>query len=100
MKKALCVGINNYPGTSNDHNGCVNDANDWSALLQDYGFSVDILLDSKATRQNIKNALSDLVNQTNFMRNYENYFPRGNIHRHRNWKEQAPINKHRCLSRL
>ena len=33
MKKAVCIGINNYPGTSNDLQGCVNDANDWCALL-------------------------------------------------------------------
>ena len=32
-KKALCVGINNYPGTQNDLNGCVNDANAWAGLL-------------------------------------------------------------------
>ena len=63
MKKALCVGINNYPGTSNDLHGCVNDANDWSSLLGDYGFSVETILDSQATRQNIKNKLNNLINQ-------------------------------------
>ncbi|WP_349769079.1 caspase family protein, partial [Zoogloea sp.] len=25
-KKALCIGINDYPGTQNDLSGCVNDA--------------------------------------------------------------------------
>jgi hypothetical protein len=30
-KKALCIGINNYPGTHMDLQGCVNDANDWAA---------------------------------------------------------------------
>jgi len=30
-KKALCIGINDYPGTQNDLSGCVNDANDWAA---------------------------------------------------------------------
>ena len=29
-KKALCIGINDYPGTQNDLSGCVNDANDWA----------------------------------------------------------------------
>ena len=29
--RALCVGINNYPGTNMDLAGCVNDANDWQA---------------------------------------------------------------------
>jgi hypothetical protein len=32
-KRALCIGINNYPGTHMDLNGCVNDANDWAAEL-------------------------------------------------------------------
>ena len=61
MKKALCVGINNYPGTSNDLQGCVNDANDWSALLNDFGFETSLLLDSQATRQNVKAKLNDLI---------------------------------------
>jgi len=30
-KLALCIGINDYPGTVNDLSGCVNDAQDWSA---------------------------------------------------------------------
>jgi metacaspase-1 len=61
MKKAICVGINNYPGTANDLQGCVNDANDWAALLQTYGFETSIILDSQATRQNVKAALTNLV---------------------------------------
>lgn len=61
MKKAVCVGINNYPGTSNDLMGCVNDANDWAALLGEYGFETSLMLDSQATRQNMKGALEDLV---------------------------------------
>ena len=28
-KKALCIGINDYPGTDSDLQGCVNDATDW-----------------------------------------------------------------------
>ena len=27
-KEALCIGINNYPGTPTDLAGCVDDAND------------------------------------------------------------------------
>ena len=61
MKKAICVGINNYPGSSNDLQGCVNDANDWSALLKDYGFETSVMLDSEATGQNIKVALDNLI---------------------------------------
>ena len=61
MKKALCVGINNYPGTSNDLQGCVNDASDWSELLTGLGFETSLMLDSQATRQNIKTGLGSLV---------------------------------------
>jgi metacaspase-1 len=61
MKKAICIGINNYPGSSNDLQGCVNDANDWSALLSDFGFETSLMLDSQTTRQNVKEALSGLV---------------------------------------
>ena len=32
-KLALCIGINDYPGTDSDLSGCVNDANDWAANL-------------------------------------------------------------------
>lgn len=64
MKKAVCIGINNYPGIFNDLKGCVNDANDWSALLQGLGFEVSLMLDSQATRQNVKTALQGLVDGT------------------------------------
>lgn len=61
MKKALCVGINDYPGTSNDLNGCVNDAADWTALLEYAGFQVEKIINSQATRKNILNKLNNLV---------------------------------------
>jgi hypothetical protein len=61
MKKAVCVGINNYPGIFNDLKGCVNDANDWAELLTEFGFDINILLDNQGTRENIKSALRDLV---------------------------------------
>jgi hypothetical protein len=41
--------------------GCVNDANDWCALLNEYGFETSLLIDSQATRQNIRTALQNLV---------------------------------------
>jgi len=47
---ALCIGINNYPGTHMDLEGCVNDAHDWAALLTSRGFSVDTLIDAQATK--------------------------------------------------
>ena len=65
MKRAVCVGINNYPGIFNDLKGCVNDANDWTALLQGFGFSVNTILDSKATISTVKAALQGLIDSTN-----------------------------------
>jgi hypothetical protein len=49
MKFALCIGINDYPGTGSDLSGCVNDANDWAAELAKRDFDVRMLLDSDAT---------------------------------------------------
>jgi hypothetical protein len=49
-KTALCIGINNYPGTHMDLAGCVNDAKAWAAELQARGFSVTTLLDAQATK--------------------------------------------------
>jgi len=65
MKKAICVGINNYPGIFNDLKGCVNDAKDWSALLQGMGFETSLILDAQATQTNVKTALQDLISTTN-----------------------------------
>ena len=49
-KHALCIGINDYPGTENDLTGCVNDAHDWAAVLGNRGFTVNLLLDAAATK--------------------------------------------------
>lgn len=56
-KFALCVGINDYPGSGNDLAGCVNDANDVKDLLESHGYQVHVLLDSDATSTEIKKAL-------------------------------------------
>lgn len=64
-KRALCVGINDYPGTANDLNGCVNDAKAWSQVLTArYGFpggDVKVLLDGQATKANIIAGLKALL---------------------------------------
>jgi hypothetical protein len=60
-KLALCIGINDYPGTGSDLNGCVNDANDWADLLKKKGFTVQKLLNSAATRQKILAAMKSLI---------------------------------------
>lgn len=64
LKKALCVGVNDYPGTENDLHGCVNDANDWAELLSSnfgFGDNVTLLTDADATRAKILSALEDLI---------------------------------------
>jgi hypothetical protein len=63
-KKALCVGINDYPfGEANDLRGCVNDANDWSNLLRNHFDFTDVkqLLDSDATKANMLAGIKDLL---------------------------------------
>lgn len=60
-KSALCVGINDYPGTNSDLAGCVNDAKDWKSALQKRGFTVQTLLDKQATAKAIRSALTELV---------------------------------------
>ncbi|HEX9973167.1 MAG TPA: caspase family protein [bacterium] len=61
MKKAVCAGINNYPGSTNDLQGCVNDANDWANLLQLNGFDTKVILDKQATRANLLTELENLI---------------------------------------
>lgn len=64
-KRALCVGINDYPYEGNDLNGCVNDANGWACMLKTgFGFAgadVKLLTDSEGTKKNVLNALKDLL---------------------------------------
>ena len=58
---ALCIGINDYPGTGSDLHGCVNDANDWADTLWSSGFGVDMLLDAQATRDAILSGMRNLA---------------------------------------
>jgi hypothetical protein len=60
-KRALCIGINDYPGTGSDLAGCVNDANDWSAVLSNRGFTVQRLLDAQATKAGMVAAFEQLI---------------------------------------
>jgi hypothetical protein len=63
-KKALCVGVNDYPyGDENDLNGCLNDARDWARLLKtQYNFTdIKMLLDAQATKANILAGLKALL---------------------------------------
>jgi hypothetical protein len=60
-RKALCIGINNYPGTHMDLQGCVNDANDWTQTLQGRGFAVTTLIDAQATKAAMVAAMTGLI---------------------------------------
>jgi hypothetical protein len=59
-RRALCVGINDYPGTDMDLAGCVNDAKDWEALLHGRGYAVEHLHDADGTRARILDGLRAL----------------------------------------
>jgi metacaspase-1 len=64
-KKALCVGINDYPYDGSDLNGCVNDAKAWAELLTkkfDFASSdVKLMLDAEATKARTLEALESLL---------------------------------------
>ena len=60
-KRALCIGINDYPDADSDLHGCVNDAYDWSAALLRYGFDCQLLLDADASGATIRTALKALT---------------------------------------
>lgn len=64
-KKALCVGINDYPYEGSDLNGCVNDAKAWADLLVSHfdfpASDVTLRLDAEATKANMLAYLKELL---------------------------------------
>lgn len=64
-KRALCIGINDYPVPDADLKGCVNDAKAWAKLLVDHfdfpKTDVALLLDKKATKVNIVKGIKALL---------------------------------------
>lgn len=60
-KKALCIGINDYPGTENDLAGCVNDAGDWARVFAKKGYEVERILDKNATGAALREEIESLV---------------------------------------
>lgn len=64
-RRALLVGINDYPGNNSDLNGCVNDVTNMRDILKTYlGFGNDdirMLADDRATKQNIMDRLEWMV---------------------------------------
>jgi hypothetical protein len=60
-KRALCIGINDYPGTDSDLAGCVNDANDWAAVFGRRGFVVEKILNQQAKGKALRKAITRLM---------------------------------------
>lgn len=63
-RRALLIGINEYPDPSIRLEGCVNDTFLMSSVLQEYGFEADdirLLLDERATRDAIVDRMEWLV---------------------------------------
>jgi hypothetical protein len=61
-RRALCVGINDYPYDGSDLNGCVNDAKAWAALLKTrFGFNdIATMFDAAATKAAMLDGLKTL----------------------------------------
>jgi hypothetical protein len=64
MKRTLNIGINVYPGTNMDLSGCINDANDWKEALEAKGFETTSILDKDASKSNMLEAISKIVEDT------------------------------------
>ena len=61
QRRALCIGINDYPGVGRDLMGCVNDAKDWATILREQGYEVTCLFDEQANLSALHGALTSLV---------------------------------------
>lgn len=63
--KAVIVGINKYHNPKNNLRGCINDANNMKSVLIDFfnfkESDIELLTDSSATKENIINNLSSMV---------------------------------------
>lgn len=60
---ALCVGINDYPGSGSDLAGCVNDAHDWHVTLLSRGYDVRMLLDGEANKKSIVEVIRERLSR-------------------------------------
>jgi hypothetical protein len=61
-KFAVVIGISDYASDANDLEYCDDDANDWKAYLVSQGYSVNLLLNTQASADNILAALQNLAN--------------------------------------
>lgn len=59
-RKAICIGIDAYPGR-NALQGCVNDARNWSNALSSLGFNVTMLINEQATRQAMLDGIQKIM---------------------------------------
>jgi len=63
-RKALLVGINDYPDPENQLNGCVNDVFRMSEVLQEMGYDpseIKVVLNERATSQNLRKMMDWLL---------------------------------------
>lgn len=66
-RKALLVGINDYPDPSNHLDGCVNDVYRISEVLQEYGFDpeeIRVVVNNRATAKGIRDRMDWLLKDT------------------------------------
>ena len=70
-KVALLFGINNYPGSSNDLNGCLNDIADVEKKLNELypsEWSIKKFSDSQVTRSVFRNEIKNQIRRMRFER--------------------------------
>lgn len=63
-KRALCIGINDYPRHQDRLSGCENDARQWGDWFRQAGFDTTILRSAQATRSGIIDAIKRLNAQS------------------------------------
>lgn len=64
LRRALLIGINDYPQPENRLGGCINDVFNMSALLQERGYKpeeIRVVIDSRATTQGVNERLKWLL---------------------------------------
>ncbi|MDB5945243.1 MAG: peptidase caspase catalytic subunit p20, partial [Ramlibacter sp.] len=63
-RRALCIGINDYPNPEHRLAGCVADAQMWADTMTRLGFTTSMLLDAQATRGAIDRELHALIDDS------------------------------------
>ena len=60
-RRALCIGINGYPGTDMGLRGCLNDPQDGAAELARRGFETTLLLNERAHKAALQSAMATVI---------------------------------------